>query len=200
MNDKLNQSAGNLVRLFGMTGLQIDSSMRAVQAEIGEDLGFSDPESSDERDEIFYPQFIQSVRAEAKAMARHYEIFYCLEKSIRALVKAKLLETKGTDWWSLAVPQEVRTEAEKARTREIEGGFTPRSSELLDYTTFGDLSKTIGANWDVFDDTFNSQRAVERIMFTLNMLRGPIAHCASLAEDEVSRLHITVRAWFRLME
>jgi hypothetical protein len=29
---------------------------------------------------------------------------------------------------------------------------------------------------------------------------GPIAHCAPLAEDEVVRLRLSVRDWFRLMQ
>ncbi len=41
--------------------------------------------------------------------------------------------------------------------------------------------------------------AFTRIMTSLNMLRGPIAHCCPLADDEVVRLQLTVKDWFRLM-
>jgi hypothetical protein len=37
-------------------------------------------------------------------------------------------------------------------------------------------------------------------MFSLNTLRGPIAHCGLLAEDEVDRLKLSVKDWFRLLE
>ncbi len=37
-------------------------------------------------------------------------------------------------------------------------------------------------------------------MTSLNMLRAPIAHCCPLAEDEIVRLRLTVKDWFRLME
>jgi len=37
-------------------------------------------------------------------------------------------------------------------------------------------------------------------MANLNTLRGPIAHCSPLAPDEVLRLQLTVRDWFRLQE
>lgn len=43
-------------------------------------------------------------------------------------------------------------------------------------------------------------KAVERVMGNLSVLRGPIAHCSPLADDEVVRLKLTVRDWFRLME
>jgi Family of unknown function (DUF5343) len=37
-------------------------------------------------------------------------------------------------------------------------------------------------------------------MTSLNVLRGPIAHCCPLAEDEVARLRLALKDWFRLME
>jgi hypothetical protein len=43
-------------------------------------------------------------------------------------------------------------------------------------------------------------RALERILGNLNTLRAPIAHCKALAEDEVTRLHLSLRDWFRQME
>jgi hypothetical protein len=72
--------------------------------------------------------------------------------------------------------------------------------EELDYSTFGELSVIIASNWDVFGGLFTSKKAVEKVMASLNSLRGPIAHCSALAEDEVVRLQLAVRDWFRLME
>ena len=66
-------------------------------------------------------------------------------------------------------------------------------------TTFGELSVIITGNWDIFGTIFNSRRAVERVMGSLNLLRGPIAHCCPITEDEVDRLHLTVKDWFRTM-
>jgi hypothetical protein len=40
----------------------------------------------------------------------------------------------------------------------------------------------------VFGSTFSSVKAVEHVMANLNSLRGPIAHCSPLAEDEIVRL------------
>jgi hypothetical protein len=81
--------------------------------------------------------------------------------------------------------------------RQIESGMTPRSDEMLDYTTFGELSQIIENNWDLFGSIL---KAVKRAMANLNTLRGPIAHCSPLAEDEVVRLQLSVRDWFRLMQ
>jgi hypothetical protein len=84
--------------------------------------------------------------------------------------------------------------------KEIDAGVTPRSQEPIDFTNFGELGELIKSNWDVFGGVFKSQRAVESVMSRLNTLRGPIAHCCPLSEDEVVRLQLSVRDWFRLME
>jgi len=135
-------------------------------------------------------------------MARHYEVFYCLEKAIRILV-SETIETaeKTEDWWpTQRVPQNIKTEVAARIQKELDAGVTRRSMDELDYTTFGELSGIITANWDVFGSLFTSRKAVEKVMASLNSLRGPIAHCSVLAEDEKVRLQLTVRDWFRLME
>jgi hypothetical protein len=91
------------------------------------------------------------------------------------------------------------TAAEGLIQKEIDGGIIRRSDEPIDYTTFGQLTVIINTNWDVFGAIFTSGRAVEKIMANLNMLRGPIAHCSPMTEDEVDRLALTVKDWFRVM-
>jgi hypothetical protein len=94
----------------------------------------------------------------------------------------------------------VRDNAAKSRTKEIQSGVTPRSADLLDYTNFGELGEIIKANWALFSDTFSDIKAIESTLARLNTLRAPIAHCSMLAEDEVLRLRLSLRDWFRLME
>ena len=134
-------------------------------------------------------------------MAQHYEVFYSLEKSIRTLVSDTLEATDGASWWSTTrVPQKVKEEAEARMQREIDSGVTVRSDDPLDFTTFGELGEIIKTNWDLFGSIFSSPKALERVLANLNTLRGPVAHCSPLAEDEVLRLRLSVRDWFRLME
>jgi hypothetical protein len=109
-------------------------------------------------------------------------------------------EQGGEQWWEELIPEQIRQEAEKAQQREKDAGVTPRSDDPMDFLTFGQLSEVIKVNWDIFAATFSSKKAVEKVMANLNMLRGPIAHCSPLAEDEVLRLQLTVRDWFRLGE
>ena len=133
-------------------------------------------------------------------MALHYELFYCLEQSIRKLIADSLQDLVGADWWNSGkVPPNIVKDVGERIQREIDSGFTRRSDREIDYTTFGELSVIISANWNVFGAIFSSKRAVERIMSSLNLLRGPIAHCSPLSDDEVDRLYLTVKDWFRSM-
>ena len=192
-------STQNQILVFGMSHRMLFSELDSIAKKHALDLGHR-PQAPEELKDDYYPQFEAAVRAEAAAMSRHYEIFYCLEKSIRALVKEKLQAEKGSDWWQSAVPNNVRENASKNKQREADSGVTARSSDMLDYTTFGELGEIVRANWDAFSDTFNSDKAFSRVMNSLNLLRGPIAHCSPLAADEVDRLRLTLRDWFRLME
>jgi hypothetical protein len=158
-------------------------------------------QSSIAPDQSYYPQIEQGIRTEAAAMAPQYEVFYSLETTIRTLITDSLEAAEGENWWASArIPPHIRTEAEKRRKREIESGVTPRSDEPLDFTNFGELGEIIKVNWDVFGAILSNVKAVEKVMANLNTLRGPIAHCSPLAEDEVVRLQLSVRDWFRLME
>jgi hypothetical protein len=109
-------------------------------------------------------------------------------------------EKFGDNWWDTRVKEEIKKNADNNIKREAESGFTQRSEIKIDYTTFGELTEIVQANWEAFENLFRNQRAFTKIMSSLNQLRGPIAHCCPLAEDEVVRLNLAVKDWFRLME
>lgn len=188
----------NLLKLFGITNQFAELDLDRVENTFQIDLGRK--KSKIEKDNIYYPQFELEIRTEAKMMARHYEIFYCLEKSIRDLITNTLESSAGDNWWNEKVPQIVKEEVRKRIQKDIDFGVTLRSEEKIDFTTFGELGEIIKTNWTIFGSIFNSVKAVEKVMSALNTLRGPIAHCSKLAEDEELRLLLSVRDWFRLME
>jgi hypothetical protein len=188
------------LKLFAITSQLIEHDLDLVEQEQGIDLQRGHKRTI-EADQSYYPQIETAIRAEAAIMAPHYEVFYSLEKTIRRFIDDYLADAEGPEWWSSTrVPQQVKTKAEGLQKKEKDTGITPRSQQPLDFTTFGELGEIIKANWDVFEPVFESIGAVERVMGNLNVLRGPIAHCAPLAEDEVVRLRLSVRDWFRLME
>jgi hypothetical protein len=185
------------VKLFGLSHPALERDLDKVEATLTLDLG---RDELDDKDEDYYPQFAQALRTEAADMGEHYELFYCLERSIRKLVAETLEAQHGKTWWATAVPQSVQENAKQNMQREIDSGVTVRSEYEIDYTTFGELGEIVRSSWASFDAIFSSQKAFTKIMTSLNMLRGPIAHCCPLAEDEIVRLKLTLRDWFRLME
>lgn len=190
------------VKSFGMTNQILTEELSRLSREHGIELGHLPPEMPTQEVD-YYPQFDAAIRAQAAEMAKHYEVFYSLERSIRILVSEALETAEGTeDWWQTSrVAQGIKQEVAGRIEQEREAGVTPRSDDPLDYTTFSDLSTIIVNNWDVFGGSiFESKRAVAKVMATLNTLRYPIAHCCPLAEDEQLRLRLAVRDWFRLME
>ena len=189
-----------LLRSFGMTGFQITNELEDIEKKLGVQLGHTIRTLADKETD-YYPQFEQNVRLEASEMATHYEVFYCLEKSIRKLITETMEEVAGEDWWhSGRINVGISTEVSSRIQKEVDSGVTRRSTDELDYTTFGELSVIITSNWDTFGTMFNSRKAVEKVMNSLNTLRGPIAHCAKLSEDEILRLRLTMRDWFRMMQ
>ena len=188
-----------LIRAFGMSGHQITADLNGIGEKFGVALGHSQGVRKRRQLEN-YDQFDKEVRAEASLMSEYYEIFYCLEKTIRRLVVDLISEGDGEDWWNAGkVPVHIRNEVTVRQKVELDGGGSVRSDEEIDYTTFGELSDIIVSNWDLFAPVFSTKKAVQKVLGQLNLLRGPIAHCCPLSEDEVLRLELAVKDWFRMM-
>ena len=187
------------VKSFAMTNMLLEAELDSIEEQYQIDLGRGARQGS-KIESAYYPQFSASLRAEARKMAQHYEIFYCLEKTIRELIIDIFEGTQDADWWNNLVPEQVKQNVKKNRKRERESGVTPRSTDDIDYTTFGELGEIIKSNWSLFGGVvFTEIKAVEKVMANLNSLRNPIAHCSKLAEDEVLRLDLSLRDWFRLV-
>jgi hypothetical protein len=187
------------IKLFSLANSTTELHLDKVEEKYDLNLERNPKEEVQKKD--FYLQFAADFRKEAKSMAEHYEVFYCLEKSIRGLILEQMAEKFGANWWDSEVKEAIRNNVDQNMKREEDSGFTIRSYEKIDYTTFGELSQIVTTNWVAFDELFKrGQRSFQKIMTSLNQLRGPIAHCSPLAEDEVVRLELTVKDWFRLME
>ncbi|ALS29437.1 hypothetical protein IJ21_40530 [Paenibacillus sp. 32O-W] len=189
-----------ILKSFGMSNQMLISDLLSIEKQYnleGQILVGNNTSNNVEERDLF--QFDPAIREEASKMAIYYELFYSLEKTIRQLISDVLESRYGEQWWDyqdVIIPS-IKQEVEKNMRKEIDAGITPRSSEPLDYTTFGQLGEIIKSNWDVFQGVFRSQRAVEKILFNLNTLRNNIAHCSPLAEDEVVRLQLSIKDWFR---
>jgi len=189
----------NAVRSFGMSGFLICDEFRQIEQRFSVELGHM-PKADAGSAVAYYPQFEQSVRLEAANMSEHYEVFYCLESAIRKLIVETLEDADGASWWDgTRIAPDIKADVAALVKKERDNGVTPRSDNMIDYTTFGQLSGIITSNWDLFEPTLKSKRGVERVMANLNLIRGPIAHCCPMQEDEVDRLRLAVKDWFRMI-
>ena len=186
------------IKLFVLANSLTEYALDKVEKDYELDLGRREKEPVKEQE--YYAQFDAAFRKEAREMSKHYEVFYCLEKSIRNLVVQLMQEKYSENWWDEKVKEEIKKNVDLNIKREVESGFTERSEQKIDYTTFGELTVIVQENWEAFADLFRNPKAFSKIMSSLNQLRGPIAHCCPLAEDEVVRLNLAVKDWFRLME
>ena len=141
-------------------------------------------------DQTYYPQFIERLRREADRMSRSYQIFYCLENSIREMIVQRLEEQYGTDWWNAAVPEAVRRNAEANLERKSSRQVLHPDQELIDGEP--KLLKTMGTF--LVKCSATSEPLNEFWRYALR------SHCKALAEDEELRLHLGLRDWFRQME
>lgn len=186
-------------KLFHISNQLIENSLDIVENRLGLSLG-RDYIPTIQSDADYYPQIDAEIRLEANKMAEAYEIFYSLEKTIRMFIEDSFDAAGIVEWWDEKyVPVNVKNEAEKRMEKEIDSGITPRSDDPIDYTNFGELNEIIKANWEIFGGMLRSKKAVSTVLTRLNTLRAPIAHCSLLAEDEMIRLQLSVRDWFRLM-
>jgi hypothetical protein len=188
------------IELFLLKCAVIETGLRAILAEHNTERSSLPGVLDDENLEPFIKQFDLSNRKNATRMSRYYEIFYLLENDIRRLIVETMEAAHGPKWWDTHVPTGVLEEVRKNRSREAQAGVSVRSEDDIDYTTFGQLGDIIRDNWSDFAGMLSNQSAVSRVLSALNMLRGTIAHCGVLAEDEVDRLKLAIRDWFRVLE
>ena len=194
---------GDVVRAFMARAAFAEAELRSIEERFAVELLPRSAVSSETTDDVrerFYLQFDEATRTQASQMAIHYEMFYGFENSVRELVREAMTERYGDGWWQ-NVPNGVRDNVQKNIDRERDHAISARSENPIDYTTFGELSSIIEAQFnECFGDIFNSKKGVSTVLARLNVLRGPIAHCSPLAEDEILRLNLSIRDWFRLME
>lgn len=196
---EMSKKAENLIRAFAMGGTQILCDLDEITKKHELELGHSlKPRKRRQLEE--YDQFERAVRSAASEMSEYYEIFYCLENSIRNLISEIFNDEVGANWWvDDRIPAQIRNDVAARQSKEMDNGVSPRSDKEIDYTNFGELSVIIVSNWDIFEPVFTTKLAVQRVLSMLNLLRGPIAHCCPISDDEKARLEIAVKDWFRLI-
>jgi hypothetical protein len=184
-----------LIKLFGMQNLLLESELKKL-----EDSGIQieHAKTIQQAEIVDVDLFESDIVQEARRMADFYAIYYALENSIRRLISGRLSEKHGATWWKEKVPPGVQAEVEKKQQEERDTSMSIRSEDPLAYTNFGELISVFDANWDDFDDTLRSPKAMRVILGQFNKIRNVVAHSSSLNEDEITRFKLLVKDWFRI--
>jgi hypothetical protein len=146
-------------------------------------------------DDVLAP-FPVDLRAQALRMMRLYALLYCFENSVRQLIRERLEEKHGVDWWDRGVPKSVKEQAAKRQaTAQANTWLEGEKSDALQFADFGDLSSIIIHNWDDFVDLIPTQHWLKQRMDELEKTRNFIAHSRLLLPAEFQRIENYVSDW-----
>ncbi|WP_283744201.1 Swt1 family HEPN domain-containing protein [Sideroxydans sp. CL21] len=144
--------------------------------------------------------FSIDMRNEALEMGRLYTLLYCFENSVRNLVRERLQETYGSNWWEDKVPKKIKEFALGRQKDAIENSWLEgQKRDLLGFIQFGHLADIIIANWDDFSDLVPTQHWIKQRMDELEQARNYVAHNRLLLPAEFQRIEMYVNDWNRMV-
>lgn len=147
--------------------------------------------------EILAP-FPVGLRNQAMRMTRVYALMHCFESSVRQLVRDRLEERYGIDWWEKGVPKKIRDFAEQRRSTAVQNSWLEgEKGDHLHFVEFGHLADIIIHSWDDFTDLIPSQHWVKQRMDDLEQARNFLAHNRMLLPSEFQRIEMYVGDWNR---
>lgn len=185
----------NLIKAFSASNILIETNLQRIQNEYEIDLGKTLIKKDAFKD--IRLNFGLDIYTDSERMARYYAVFYCIERHTRKIVYDTLEDAFGFDWWKQCVQTDIQGKVTDRIKTDIESGIAMRSTEPIDYTTFGELGQIIDKNWDHFTDKFVNRKATKKVFTNLNLMRGPIAHNSTFVESEAERFNITIEDWIR---
>jgi hypothetical protein len=166
---------------FRSAGIRLGADLRAAETELLE--------------EALQP-FPLALRNEALRMGRLYAQIYCFENSVRDVVKSRLDENNGADWWEKGVPKKVRDVAEsRQKTAKENTWLEGDKADALTFVEFGQLAAIVVENWEDFADLIPSQQWLNQRLGELEQARNFIAHNRLLLPSEFQRLEMYIADW-----
>ncbi|MBL9186904.1 MAG: hypothetical protein JNK23_05455 [Opitutaceae bacterium] len=140
--------------------------------------------------------FSVDLRNQALRMARLYAMLYCFENSVRGLVRQRLEEKYGPNWWAEQVSSKIVQFAESRQKDALENSWLEGATkDPLGFIQFGHLADIIIARWEDFSDLVPTQHWVKQRMDELEKARNFIAHNRLLMPAEFSRIEMYLDDW-----
>jgi hypothetical protein len=170
---------------FRQAGIRIGADLTDVEATLME--------------QVLSP-FGVTLRNEALQMGRIYALMYCFENSVRSLIRERLFEKYGNEWWENAVPAKTQSFAEgRYKSAHDNSWLEGERSDLLSFVEFGHLADIIVNKWDDFSDLIPSQHWIKQRMDELEQTRNYIAHNRLLQPSEFRRIEMYITDWNRMV-
>ena len=189
----------NKTQNFIFKGMLLNSELEAL-----EEIGIITKEtpslevSSKDNNPISLEDFSPSIRLNGIKMGSVYMAFYCFENSVRDLMKERLKERIGTEWWEKSVPNKIKEKVKKRKNKDSKNKWhAPRALDEISYTDFGDMSDIICNQWENFEDLFPSQEWVRTRLGDLEQSRNAIAHNNALSERDTNRIKVYLDDWVK---
>ena len=187
------------IRDFLFRGLMFEAEaekFRKAGIRIGADVS---KEEKDLLNETLNP-FSIDLRNEALRMSRLYALVYCFENSVRSLIKERLEEKHGSNWWEEKVNKSIREFAQKRKEdAEKNSWLDGYKKELLSFVEFGQLADIIISRWEDFSDLIPTQHWLKQRMEELEKARNFIAHNRFLSPTEFQRIEMYISDWNRVV-
>ena len=142
--------------------------------------------------------FSVDLRNRALQMCRVYSQVYCFENSVREVVRERLEQKHGADWWEEGVSQKIRERAEGRQKTDADNSWLEGDAvDLLSFVEFGDLARIIINAWEEFQDLIPSQHWLQQKFDELEQARNFIAHNRLLLPSEFQRIEMYIADWNR---
>lgn len=171
-------------------------AFRSAGIRIGADLHDSERSLLDDA----LSPFGVKLRNDALRMTRLYAILYAFENTVRSLIKERLEERHGVDWWNQKVPSAVKKfAAARLEDAEKNSWLEGERSEPIAFVDFGHLADIIANNWDDFMDLIPTQHWLRQRMDELEKARNFVAHHRMLLPSEFQRIEMYVGDWNRIV-
>ncbi|HBI19807.1 MAG TPA: hypothetical protein DDY79_10970 [Brevundimonas sp.] len=138
----------------------------------------------------------EDLVADARGMAIVYTAVAAFENSVRNLVSATLLESKGANWWAECVSEKIRSAAEKRLEEEKKVRWhVQRGEDPIQFTMLPNLLNIIRQNEECFEPFIPDLDWAASIFDVIEKSRNVIMHSGQLSRRDVARLGTHLRDW-----
>lgn len=143
-------------------------------------------------------EFPKTVRDGALAAMEAYILMYLFENSVRDLIRERMTENHGPNWWEGQASDNIKGKVEDRKKKEGKNRWhMERGAHPIHYTDFSDLQKLIINNWDDFQDLLPDQGWLKGRLDEVEQSRNIIAHTNVIEARELQRLKLYVDDWKR---